>query len=54
METGNDGNDSGQSYVVTMGDWQDYVFDHWDNGSTGKSRTVTISQDSTITAYCKQ
>ena len=45
---------SGQSYIVTMGEWQNYIFDHWDNGSTSRSRTISLSQDSTITAYYKQ
>jgi spherulation-specific family 4 protein len=45
---------SGQSYTVIMGEWQNYVFDHWDNGSTSKARTVTINQDTSITAYYKQ
>lgn len=45
---------SGQSYTVIMGEWQNYVFDHWDNGSTSRSRAVTISQDTSITAYYEQ
>jgi spherulation-specific family 4 protein len=45
---------SGQSYTVIMGEWQNYVFDHWDNGSTSKSRSISISQDTSITSYYQQ
>jgi hypothetical protein len=42
---------SNAAYTVTVSDYQDKVFDHWDNGSTNRSRTVSLSADTTITAY---
>jgi hypothetical protein len=40
-----------QQYVVTVSDYGQWRFDHWlDNGSTNPSRTVSISQATTLTA----
>ena len=42
---------SGQQYVVTVSNYQSLIFERWqDTGSTSASRTVSISQGSTITA----
>jgi hypothetical protein len=46
--------DAGSQYTVTMGEWQNFVFDHWDNGSTGKSRTITPNSNTVLTAYYRQ
>jgi hypothetical protein len=43
--------DAGSQYMVTMGEWQNYKFDHWDNGSTSKSRTLTPNDDAVLIAY---
>lgn len=45
---------AGSQYTVTMGEYQNYVFDHWDNGSASKSRTVTPSGNTALTAYYRQ
>jgi hypothetical protein len=45
---------SGSQYTVTMSDYQNYVFDHWDNGSTSKSRTITPTSNTVLTAYYRQ
>ncbi len=42
---------SGQQYVATVSSYGSLVFDHWaDNGSTNPARTVSITQDTTLTA----
>ncbi len=46
--------DAGSQYTVTMGEWQNYKFDHWDNGSTSKSRTVTPNSNIVLTAYYRR
>jgi hypothetical protein len=42
---------SGQTYQVSVSDYGDYMFDHWDNGSTSKSRTITPNSNTVLTAY---
>ncbi|MFI5416945.1 MAG: fibronectin type III domain-containing protein, partial [Nitrososphaerales archaeon] len=42
---------SGTSYTVCVSNYQNYVFDHWNNGSTNSCRTVTPTQATTLTAY---
>lgn len=43
--------DEGSTYVVTVADFGDREFDHWeDNGSTDRKREVTLDEDTTITA----
>lgn len=42
---------AGVTYSVTVSDYQDRIFDHWENGSTSRTRTITLSADTTITAY---
>jgi hypothetical protein len=44
----------GSQYTVTMGEYLNYKFDHWDNGSTSKSRTITPSSNTVLTAYYRQ
>lgn len=39
------------TYVVTPSDYTNLYFDHWDNGSTVRSRSVSSSASVTITAY---
>lgn len=41
---------SGASYEVTVEDVGDMTFDHWENNSTDRSRTVTLDSDTRITA----
>jgi hypothetical protein len=45
---------TGSQYTVTMGEWQNFKFDHWDNGSTSKSRTITPNSNTVLTAYYRQ
>jgi len=46
---------TGSQYTVTMGEWQNYKFDHWENGSTSKSRTITPKGNNLVlTAYYRQ
>lgn len=40
----------GTTYKVYMHNYQDIIFDHWEDGSTDRVRTLTISEDTTITA----
>lgn len=41
---------AGATYSVTVSDYASMLFDHWDNGSTARARTVTLSSDTAITA----
>jgi hypothetical protein len=45
---------AGSQYTVTMGEWQNYKFDHWEDGSTSKSRTITPNSNTVLTAYYRQ
>ena len=42
---------SGTQYKVCMSNYQNFVFDHWGNGSTNSCKTVTPTQATTLTAY---
>jgi len=42
---------TGKQYIVYMSNWQNIVFDHWDDGSTNPYRTITPTQSVTLTAY---
>ena len=42
---------SGVAYAVAAHDSDIYVFDHWEDGSTNRTRTVTAISDTTLTAY---
>jgi hypothetical protein len=39
------------TYKVYASDYQEMIFDHWEDGSTDRVRTLTISEDAEITAY---
>ena len=44
----------GSAYKVTVSDYYGIVFDHWEDGSTSRSRTVMLTTDNTeLTAYYK-
>jgi hypothetical protein len=45
--------EQGTTYQVTVHDYFGRVFDHWDDGSAGTTRTVTVNSDTTITGYYK-
>src|SRR5205807_309702 len=42
---------SGSTYVVHVGNYQNFVFDHWSNGGTTSYYTITPTQSATLTAY---
>lgn len=44
-------NSSGTTYKIYASNYQDRVFDHWNDGSTDRVRTLTIGGNATITAY---
>ena len=44
---------TGATYIVTVSNYAQYVFDHWGNGSTGNPRWVTLYGDTTATAIFK-
>jgi hypothetical protein len=46
--------ESGKRYTITVSDYRNYVFDHWDNGSKNRSRTLTVNDDRVIVAYYKR
>ena len=46
--------DSGQTYQVAVSDFGDHAFDHYDDGSTSKSRTVTPDGNTVLTAYYRR
>jgi hypothetical protein len=41
----------GTTYIVSVSNWQNYVFAHWDNGSTNPVRSITPTQATTLQAY---
>src|SRR3989454_8007708 len=41
---------SGSQYTVHVLNFQNTIFNHWDDGSTDSSRTITPTQDTTYTA----
>jgi hypothetical protein len=45
---------SGKRYTVTVGDYRNYVFDHWENGSKDRSRTITPDDDTVIVAHYRR
>ncbi len=42
---------AGSTYTVSVQNYGSYVFDHWGNGSTNPSRSVTLNSDVTAVAY---
>ncbi len=43
--------DSGEPYVVSVGDYNDVNFHHWDDDSTTRQRPITITNDTAVIAY---
>jgi hypothetical protein len=41
----------GATYSVTVADYGSSFFDHWDNGSTTRTRILTLDSDTVITAF---
>ena len=41
----------GNQYTVTVANYQNYVFNHWSDGSTNPNRTITPTQATTLVAY---
>lgn len=42
---------SGATSIVTAQDYEMYVFDHWENGSKNRTRTITPTDDTELSAY---
>lgn len=42
---------TGKQYIVYVSNYQNIIFDHWDDGSTNPYRTITPTQSVTLTAY---
>jgi hypothetical protein len=42
---------SGDYYEVFMGNWENIIFDHWEDGSTDAQRAFVITEDTALTAY---
>jgi hypothetical protein len=43
----------GVTYTVAVQDYAGVVFDHWEDGSTNRNRTITTNQDISVKAYYK-
>lgn len=43
--------ESGTTYAVTVSDYSAYYFDHWEDGSTDRTRVLTTGEDKEITAF---
>ena len=41
----------GNQYTVTVSNYQNYVFNHWSDGSTNPNKTITPTQAATLVAY---
>ena len=41
----------GIPYTITVSNYQNYVFNHWNNASTNPTRTVTLTQSLNVMAY---
>lgn len=41
----------GSTYTVIVSDFRDREFDHWDDGSDDRERTLTLEDNTTITAH---
>jgi hypothetical protein len=41
---------TGTEYTVSVSNYGEYFFSHWENGNTSPSRTLTLTQSQTITA----
>jgi hypothetical protein len=47
------GDASGTTYKLYASNYKDRVFNHWEDGSTNRVRTLSIGEGATITAYYK-
>jgi len=45
---------SSQTYTVTVADYSGYTFDHWGNGSTLRTMTISISSNTALTAIYRK
>jgi len=45
--------ESGTTYTITISGTSSHVFDHWDDGTTNPTRTITPTQNMVLTAYFK-
>jgi hypothetical protein len=43
----------GQQYTVSVANHKTSIFDHWDDGTTNPARTITLTQNTVLTAYYK-
>ena len=43
--------ESDTTYAVTVSDYSSRYFDHWEDGSTDRTRVLTIGEDKEITAF---
>jgi hypothetical protein len=41
----------GKQYTVTVSNYQNYIFNHWSDGSTNPNRVITPTQAATLVAY---
>ena len=41
----------GANYIVAVRDFGGSTFDHWEDGSTDRVRTISLSEDTEITAH---
>jgi hypothetical protein len=41
------------TYTVSVSDYGSFAFDHWEDGSTSRTRTLTLDSDVTAVAYYK-
>ncbi len=42
---------SGVQYTIVAADYQTTIFNHWNDGTTSSSKTITPTQSTTLTAY---
>ncbi len=48
------GGAAGTVYSVTVSNYKNYIFDHWDDGSSNNTRRITLQDDTIMTAYYKE
>lgn len=48
------GGAAGAAYRVTVSNYKNYIFDHWDDGSSNNTRTIVLQNDTIMTAYYKE
>ncbi|HEX5359316.1 MAG TPA: hypothetical protein VFW99_05320, partial [Candidatus Nitrosotalea sp.] len=42
---------SGNAYTIVSSNYQKYVFNHWNDGTTTTSKTITPTQNTTLTEF---